>query len=254
MLEPIKFDIVADLYDYYVNVDFDVDFFLNEAKKVNGKVLELTSGTGRVSIPLISAGVDLTCVDYSEQMLAVLEKKIRKNGFECPIHKMDITELSLQENYELIIIPFNSLSEIIDKGKHKKTLNKIYDHLTDTGEFICTMHNPKIRLKTIDGSLRLMGHYQIENEQTLIIQYVSNYNNMTQIVSGFQFYEIYDKEYDLIGKKYLDINFYLFQKGEFELLIEESGFKIVDIYGDYSYTKYEQETSPYIIWKLKKNN
>lgn len=30
MYETIQFDIVADLYDYYVNVDFDIDFFLNE--------------------------------------------------------------------------------------------------------------------------------------------------------------------------------------------------------------------------------
>lgn len=253
MLEPIQFDIVADLYDYYVNVDFDVEFFLNEAKKAKGKVLELTSGTGRVSIPLLKAGIDLTCVDYSKEMLAVLEKKVTENGLECSIHNMDITELALKEKYDLIMLPFNSLSEIVDKEKHQKTLNGINQHLSDKGVFICTMHNPQIRLKTIDGVLRFMGKYHLENERTLVMTYVFNYNKDTQIVSGLQFYEVYDKANTLIWKRNLDVNFYLFEKEEFERLIEHSGFKVVDLYGDYSYSSFDDKVSPFIIWKLKKN-
>ncbi len=253
MIKPIQFDNVADLYDYYVNVNFDVEFFINEAKKVNGKVLELTSGTGRISIPLLKAGINLTCVDFSERMLAYLKKKIRENGLKSPIHKMDITELALNEKYDLIIIPFNSLSEILETEKHKNTLDRVYEHLTDTGVFICTMHNPQIRLKTVDGVLRLMGQYQMENEGIMLIQYVFNYNHSTQIVSGIQFYEGYDKGHNLVWKKFLNINFYLFQKEEFQGLIERSGFKIIDLYGDYKYSSFDEEISPYIIWKLKKD-
>lgn len=254
MLEPIQFDIIADLYDYYVNVDFDLNFFVNEAKKVNGKVLELTSGTGRVSLPLLNSGIDLTCVDYSEKMLEILKEKVRQKKLECPIHKMDITELSLNEKYNLIIIPFNSLSELLETEKHQKTIKGIYEHLVDNGLFICTMHNPELRLKTIDGVVRLMGQYQIDNERKLIIKYVSEYDESQQIVRGLQFYEVYDKTCTLIWKRYLDINFYLFQKTEFKLLIERNGFKIIDLYGDYSYSSFDEETSPYIIWKMKKNN
>jgi ubiquinone/menaquinone biosynthesis C-methylase UbiE len=254
MNETIQFDLVADLYDDYVNVDFDIGFFLNEAKKAGGKVLELTSGTGRVSIPLLKADIDLTCVDYSPEMLAVLQEKMKTNGLKCQLHNMDMTELSLPEKYNLIMIPFNSLSEITDTRKHQPTLERIYSHLTPTGKFICTLHNPKIRLKTIDGTLRMMGKYPIKNERTLIVQYVFNYNGTTQIVSGIQFYEIYDKNKHQIGKRYLDVNFYLFGKDEFEKLITAAGFKIADLYGDYSYSKFDADTSPFMIWRLKKSN
>lgn len=235
-----------------LNVDFDIDFFLNEAKKTKGKVLELTSGTGRVSMPLLNAGIDLTCVDYSREMLAVLKKKIEKSGLNCQVHKMDITELSLDKKYDLILIPFNSLSEITEKRNHKKTIEGVYNHLTETGVFICTLHNPKIRLKTIDGTLRQMGKYQISNDRTLIMQYIFNYSDKSQIVSGLQFYEIYDDSNNLIGKRYLDVNFYLFQKKEFEELIESVGFRIIDLYGDYYYSRFDEETSPYMIWKMRK--
>ena len=70
----IQFDEVADLYDAYVNVDLDIRFFIQEARRVGGKTLELMCGTGRVSIPLLQAGVDLTCVDCSKHMLARLHE------------------------------------------------------------------------------------------------------------------------------------------------------------------------------------
>lgn len=253
MIEPIKFDLVADLYDYYVNVDFDIEFFIKEAKKLNGKVLELTSGTGRVSIPLLSAGIDLTCIDYSPKMLAILREKIKDKGFECTTYEMDISELSLKDRYDLILIPFNSISEIVDKRKHQKTLDGIKEHLTDNGVFICTLHNPKIRLKTIDGSLRMMGKYETENNRTLIIKHISDYNPGTQIVSGHQFYKVYDKNNNLIWEKQLDVNFYLFEKDEFERLAEVSGFKIRVIYGSYDYSRFDETVSPYLIYIMEKN-
>jgi ubiquinone/menaquinone biosynthesis C-methylase UbiE len=66
----IDYDCVADVYDLYVTSDLDIAFYVAEAAKAQGKVLELMCGTGRVSVPLLEAGVDLTCVDASEGMLA----------------------------------------------------------------------------------------------------------------------------------------------------------------------------------------
>ena len=62
---------MADVYDLYVTSDLDVGFYVAEAGKVREKVLELMCGTGRVSVPLLEAGVDLTCVDASEVALLV---------------------------------------------------------------------------------------------------------------------------------------------------------------------------------------
>ena len=67
---PIDYDRVADVYDLYVTSYLDVGFYVAEADKVKGKVLELMCGTGRASMPLLEAGVDLTCVDASEGILA----------------------------------------------------------------------------------------------------------------------------------------------------------------------------------------
>jgi predicted RNA methylase len=47
---------VAELYDVYAQTEIDVPFF-REAASGCRAVLELTCGTGRLSIPLLRAGV-----------------------------------------------------------------------------------------------------------------------------------------------------------------------------------------------------
>src|SRR3712207_670734 len=87
---PIDYDLVADVYDIYVTPDFDVGFYVAEAGRAGGRVLELMSGTGRVSIPLAESGVDLTCVDASEEMLARLERKLRARNLRARVILADI--------------------------------------------------------------------------------------------------------------------------------------------------------------------
>lgn len=79
-MEINNYDYVADLYDVYVPATFDIDFFLKETGQTSGEVLELMSGTGRVSIPLLEAGVKLTCVDLSARSNEILEKKLKQLG------------------------------------------------------------------------------------------------------------------------------------------------------------------------------
>jgi SAM-dependent methyltransferase len=56
----------------------DVPFWRNLARHVGGRVLELGCGTGRISIPLGRAGVDLVGIDRSEPMLARAQQRVRR--------------------------------------------------------------------------------------------------------------------------------------------------------------------------------
>jgi ubiquinone/menaquinone biosynthesis C-methylase UbiE len=76
MTKSIEWDRVAPFYDNYAQATFDIQFFVQEATKIPGEVLELMAGTGRVSLPLVKAGVHLTCVDNTPEMLAILRQKL----------------------------------------------------------------------------------------------------------------------------------------------------------------------------------
>ena len=251
--EAIDYSRIADIYDEFVRESFDIPFFLEECLNATGDVLELMSGTGRVSIPLLEKGIPLTCVDNSPEMLSVLRDKLNEKNLSASVHQMDVCELKLDETFDLIILPFHSFSEILSTGDQKRALEAIRHHLSDSGRFICTLHNPPVRLKHADGRLRLWHTYPRKNgEGTVLLCGTENVDPETQIVRLSEFIELYDAGGRLEEKRYVDVRFVLHQKDAFEKLIHEAGFQTETIYGDYDRSHFEKETSPFMIWSLRK--
>jgi SAM-dependent methyltransferase len=252
MNQTISYDSVAHFYDSYVNTQFDVPFFLAEAKKAEGKVLELACGTGRLSLPLLRAGIDLTCVDYSEEMLAVFRNKLAGSGLSCRVVKQDMAELSLADRFNLIFIPFHSFSELLDRSKHAQSLTNIREHLAESGRFICTLHNPVVRTRSMDGTVKELGRFPSGEDRTLVVSTRFEYDDRSHVVHGCQFYELQDSDGALMEKKELPVSFYLFQRSEFEGLAAAAGFRIVQLFGTYERSAFDEATSPFMIWELEK--
>ncbi len=248
----INFDKVADIYDFYVNVDFDVPFFIKETENYRGEILELMCGTGRVSIPLLKAGKKMTCVDYSKGMLNSFKKKIDNEGYSVDIVKMDVTNLKLSKKFGLIILPFHSLSEILTTEKQQEALKCISNHLETGGTFILTLQNPENRLKQADGKMRVIGKFSVDKDKEMVLSYTNQYNKKEGVVSGYQFYEIYNSDNIMTEKRYLEINFKPIQLNTLREMISKTDMEITKIYGDYSFGEFNIEESDFMICKLTK--
>jgi hypothetical protein len=134
----------------------------------------------------------------------------------------------------------------------RKALQSISSHLDKNGVFILTLYNPNIRLRTADGRIRVFADIPMGEGKKLIFSYVNKYDPSDKIVSGYQFYEIYDSSNRMIEKRYLEINFKLISDQECCDMISDLGFKIIEKYGDYSYAKFDKEKSNYLIYKMIK--
>ena len=134
----MNYDRIADYYDRYVKYNADIPFFIKEAKKTSGEVLELMSGTGRLSLSLIEEGVRLTCVDSSQPMLRILRNKLERRKLSASVIQQNICELALDKQFDLIIIPFHSFAELVSAADQLTALNKVHEHLSAGGRFICT--------------------------------------------------------------------------------------------------------------------
>ena len=246
------YDTIADLYDTYVPATYDIDFFLQETVKVKGEVLELMSGSGRVSLPLIQAGVKLTCVDISAQLNAIFKKKLDEAGLNADVYQQDICDLDLPKKFERIIIPFHSFAHIISKGNQRKAMDRIYEHLTSGGTFICTLGNPAVRTKAVDGQLHLFRKYPLP-EGTLFLWIAETRDPVDpEIIQAMQFFEEYDKSCVMTSKRLLELRFRLTGKEEFEDLAKLTGFRVKEFYGDYDHSEFQAENSPAMIWILEK--
>lgn len=250
-MPAMDYDRIAPLYDAYVQTELDIPFFLKEARKAQGPVLELTAGTGRVSLPLLRAGIDLTCVDSSAAMLDVFRGKLQAAGLSAELICADICRLSLGRQFPLVFIPFHAFAEIADPAQQHQALQAIRAHLSPTGRFICTLHNPSVRLKSVTGRKRKLGDFALPGGRMLTLSSVENYEAASGCVQGTQFYEIRGYDGIAVAGMTVNLHFRLPSCHEFQSLAEAAGFVPVHLYGDYAYGPFEPESSPFMVWILR---
>lgn len=208
-------------------------------------------GTGRVSLPLIAAGADLTCVDASEGMLARLEEKLRERNLAARVIRADVRYLELPREFELAIIPFHSFSELVSRRDRELALEAIHGCLKESGRLIVQLHDPLVRSGTADGTLRLNGAFPTENG-TLVVSGFETCDELTGVVDRSQFYEFFDASGNLRAKRLLTMRFALIGEKRFRELAHAAGFEVAALYGDYDRSDYRPGSSPYMIWVLRR--
>lgn len=245
----IDYDSVAEIYDLYVTGDYDIPFFLQETENVAGQVLELTAGTGRLSLPLVQAGVQLTCVDMSQGMLDVLTRKLEDRGLGAELLCADVCQLELDARFQLALLPFQSFMEIVGAPRQRQALSAVFASLVPNGRFICTMHNPAVRRRQVDGALRLVGRFPTRGGSLVVSGFETG---GFPLVQRIQFIEFFSRDGNLRSKQLLPMEFELIERDHFESMAREAGFHVLDLYGNYDRSPFDAERSPVMIWVLQR--
>jgi SAM-dependent methyltransferase len=116
----------------------DVPFWRNLAVHVGGPVLELGCGTGRISLPLAKAGVDLVGIDRSAPMLARAHTRIRraKLGDRLQLVRGDIRFLPFTvPAFDMVMAPYGVLQSLLRERDLAATLAEIRRVLRPGGTF-----------------------------------------------------------------------------------------------------------------------
>ena len=75
------FDVWAAYYDLvHKGLPGEAEFYLGQAVKRGGPVLEVGCGTGRIAISMAMSGLDVTGIDNSAGMLALCREKMAAVG------------------------------------------------------------------------------------------------------------------------------------------------------------------------------
>jgi SAM-dependent methyltransferase len=252
-MPAFNYSLVADIYDRYVTAELDIPFFREESRGVTGRVLELMCGTGRLSLPLLQAGVSLTCVDSSPEMLSLLRKKLSHAGFSAEIVEQDVTRLSLTGPYDLALIPFNSFSEITAEDEQLAALISIRRCLAPGARLILTLHNPTVRLKRVDGSIHSIGRFPLDGRgRTLALSTREQYDPATERVAGQQVFEAFEVDGRALWRRTIDIKYRLVSRQQLQDLAVQAGYGLECVFGAYDRSPFIEATSPFMIWCLRK--
>src|SRR5262249_27848927 len=161
-----------------------------------------------------------------------------KQGLTAEVHQADIRTMQLGRQFKQIIIPFQAFPELINEDDQRQALAQIHAHLADDGGFICTLHNPSMRLKSVDNQLRLVGRHPLNDDGQLLVWLLQRLDPKSNVVEVLEFFEEYDAAGLLRSKRYSPLQFHLLEKAVFENLIIEAGFEVAHLYGNYEYAPF----------------
>lgn len=120
----------------------DVAFYVDRAQQVDGPVLELGCGTGRVYLELLRAGVDADGIDRSTAALSFLRETATEAGLEPTVWQDDMTELATSRSYDLVICPFNTVQELLAFDDRMSMFEAVDEVLASGGEFVFDVFVP----------------------------------------------------------------------------------------------------------------
>ncbi|HOZ49244.1 MAG TPA: class I SAM-dependent methyltransferase [Candidatus Hydrogenedentes bacterium] len=236
----------------------DVDFYIRQAQLAEGSTLELGCGTGRILLPMAEAGCRVVGLDLSDSMLARCREKLDQKPQDVKGRTRlvlgNMVDFDQGETYALITIPFRAFQHVVCTDDQMACLGCVNRHLEVGGRLIVDLFQVNMRylcspdcLKEIEDfsgvglpggrvlkrTHRFAGLHPAEQyNDAEMIYYVTHPDGREErLVQGFPF-------------RY-------FFRYEVEHLLERTGFRVVDVFGNYDESAFG-DNSPEMIFIAEK--
>lgn len=237
---------LAKHYDKINDFDFDIPFYQKFAK--GKKVLELGCGTGRVSIPLAKEGVDITGIDVSDEMLEEAKLKAENEKLSIDFQNQNIIDFDFEKKFDLILCVHNSFSHVNGLENLRLFFDSAKRNLKENGTFILQVFNPDFYFFTRNPEEKYpLKTYQdpYSNQQVELLEN-NFYDDESQINYMKWYFQIGDKEF------VKSFNQRVYFPQELDYLVQLFGFEIVNKFGDFEETPFEEMPDTQVLVLRKK--
>jgi SAM-dependent methyltransferase len=139
------YDAIAELFDPWSrSVTEDIPFYVAEARKAGGRVVELGVGTGRIAVPTAAAGVPVIGVDSSARMLDVCRRAGEAAGVVelLDLRLGDLAAPPIDERVRLVTCPFRSYLHLQDDESRVSALKAARELLLPEGRLVFDVFAP----------------------------------------------------------------------------------------------------------------
>ncbi|MEB1806439.1 MAG: class I SAM-dependent methyltransferase [Bacillaceae bacterium] len=215
-----------DLYDLE-NETFLEDFSMIEefAKQVNGPVIELACGTGRIALRLAEQGIETVGVDLHEKMLSKAKEKANAKEIDVRLVMQDCTKLDLDIKSSFVFMVGNSFQHFLSNQEQDDLLSSVYRHLRKGGLFLFGTRFPSKEELMQSEEEEYWRSYHDTAGQKVDVYTVSQYDELAQI----QTYKTIRRSKENEEITHIQLR-YVYPK-EMERLLTSHGFTIVHQYG-----------------------
>lgn len=231
----------------------DLPFWIVQAERYGGPILELACGTGRICIPLAKQGFEVAGMDHSAAMLNEARAKASAAGVSVEWIQSDMRDFDLGRGFSLILLPANALCHLLNLESFEGCMSAVQRHLQPDGRFIVDVFVPRMELLLDKPGERFpFAEYDDPDGRGKIVvteSYV--YEPDSQIKKVTTFHSIPGEAVEMAGR--LDMRMYFPQ--ELDALLKYNGFEIVERFGNYDETPFDSSAEKQlIVCRVKRSN
>ena len=217
------YDAIAELYDPWSrSVTEDVPFYVAEARKAGGPVVELGVGTGRIAVPTAAAGIRVIGVDSSAGMLEVCRRYAEAEGVMelLDLRFGNLAAPPVPERVRLVTCPFRSYLHLPDHDSRVGALSAARELLLPGGRLIFDAFAP------LEDDILATHARWIEREPGIFerADWDAAERTLTLSVRGPE------------GEGTMQLSW--LSRDEWHALIEAAGFRVERVYGWFDYRPY----------------
>ena len=248
------YEAIARVYDKLnAEIDYEkwADFFeacferfLNKRPEL---VLDLACGTGRMTRTLAKRGYDMIGVDGSDSMLS---EAYMQSGENILYLLQDMREFELYGTVGAVVCCLDSVNYLLSEDDVKTTFKNVHNYLDPDGVFLFDMNTP-YKFENIYGDMSYILEDEGE-EGAVFCGWQNDYDRESGICDFYLslFEENGDGSYDRSDEHQREKCYTL---DTVKKLLCESGFELLGIYSDYSFSECTQDTERwYIAARAKK--
>lgn len=239
---------LAKSYDRLTNdVDYQavVAFYQEILKKENlspHTAVDLACGTGSVALLLAKAGMNVTGVDMSAEMLCVASQKASEQELSIQFVCQKLQNLTMPRGVDLAVCALDSLDYILDPGDCQQALHRIYRAMNPGGCFIFDVNTPQ-KLRAMDGQVFL------DEDDDVYCVWRGEFNEQTNICTyGMDLFQRYGNVWRRSFEEHQE---YAYTEAQLRQYLKNAGFTHIRVYGDRTFEKPAENTQR-IYFKCRK--
>ncbi len=249
-----EYNVIAGVYDKINSgVDYEkwADFiellfnkYLSEKPEL---VLDLASGTGRMSLELAKRGYDMIGVDRSEEMLsvamdavfdAIIDGILPEEGKRPLFLCQGMTDFELYGTVGAIVCCLDSLNYLTEDGELSKCFSLAHNYLDPDGLFIFDMNTP-YKFENIYGENAYV--YDVDGEKGNFCAWQNFYDKETKLCDFLLtvFEEDGSGRYSRFDEEQRER---CYSMDEIKKTLSENGFELLGVYSDYDASPIKDDT------------
>ena len=243
-MDAVDYELISKYYDVaYKNLPglIDVPFYVDIAQRHGGPVLEVACGTGRILLEIARLGMTIEGVDYSEDMLSILEGKLHNETEELQqrvtLHRGDMRTFSLKKQFRLVIMPFRSLQHMYTVDDQIQALERMRQHLNPSdGLLVFNVFYPNFTMleKDMHREILEIEWQDPNNAKRKVKRFFTRekVDKLNQYFEGFFTFKTYENT-ELIMEEKAPIKMGFFTYPQMQLLFTHCGLEIVEEFGSF---------------------